>query len=56
MTPEEMEVAVFTDEKQKREENIREIKELEKLLQKTKNGLPFWMRQSISIRKKQCAR
>ena len=27
VTPEEMEVAVFTDEKQKREENIREIKE-----------------------------
>ena len=27
VTPEEMEVAVFTDEKQKREENIRQIKE-----------------------------
>ena len=27
VTPEEMEVAVFTDEKQKREENIREVKE-----------------------------
>ena len=27
ITPEEMEVAVFTDEKQKREENIRQIKE-----------------------------
>ncbi len=27
VTPEDMEVAVFTDEKQKREENIREVKE-----------------------------
>ncbi len=42
VTPEEMEEAVFTDEKQVREENIRQITEnWKKLLQKMKNGLQY---------------
>jgi len=42
VTPEEMEVAVFTDEKQKREENIREIKDkLEEAFAENEEWLPL---------------
>ncbi len=53
VTPEQMEEAVFTDDKQTREANIREIKDKleEAFLPRMKNGLLFWMKLFISIRK-----
>ena len=51
VTPAEMEEAVFTDEKQVREENIRQ-----KHLQKMKNGLQCLTRRFISMRKRQSVR
>ena len=52
--PEEMEEAVFTDDKQTREENIREItdKTCRKHLQTMKSGLLFLERQYISTRRR----
>ena len=54
VTPEEMEEAVFTDEKQTREENIRQItgKTGQKHLQRMKNGWQYWMKQFTSIRRR----
>ena len=48
--PAEMEEAVFTDEKQVREENIKNI--TEKHLQKTKNGWLFLEKRFISMRRR----
>ena len=52
--PAEMEEAVFTDVKQVREENIRQIntKNWKKLLLKMKSGLQFSARLYISIRRR----
>ena len=56
--PEEMEEAVFTDDKQTREENIREItdKTCRKHLQTMKNGWLFSEKQYISTRRRLSAR
>ena len=57
VTPEEMEVAVFTDDKQTREENIlRSQKSWKKLLLITKNGLPNLVKLYISTRRRLSAR
>ena len=57
MTPEEMETAVFTDDKQTREENIRQITaRLEEAFAATKSGWLFWVRLFTSIRRKPSAR
>ncbi len=54
---EEMEEAVFTDDKQTREENIREITaRLQEALLTTKNGWLFSEKQYISIRRRLSAR
>ena len=53
VTPEQMEEAVFTDEKQQREENIRESQiNLQRLLQRTRSGLLFLTRPFTSIRRR----
>ncbi len=53
VTPEEMEVAVFSDDKQTREENIRVVTEkLEEALLKMKSGLQFLVRLYISTRRR----
>ena len=54
VTPEEMEVAVFTDDKQTREENIRQVtaKTGQKHLLIMKNGWLFWVKPCTSIRKR----
>ena len=55
--PAEMEKAVFTDDKQTREGNIRAITEkLEEALQRTRNGWRRWVRRYISIRRRPSAR
>ena len=53
VTPAEMEEAVFTDDKQTREENIRVITEkLEEAFATMKNGLQSWVKLYISTRKR----
>ena len=55
--PEEMEKAVFTDEKQVREENIRQITErLEEAFADKESGWKYWARQYTSIRRRPCVR
>ena len=55
--PEEMEVAVFSDDKQTRENNISEITDkLKEALQTMRNGLPFSVRLYISTRRRLSAR
>lgn len=55
--PEQMEEAVFTDEKQVREENIKNItQKLEEALRKTRNGFPCWEKQFTSMRRKPCGK
>ena len=55
VTPEQMEEAVFTDEKQVREENIRQITEkFEEAF--AENDSQYWARLFISIRRRQSAR
>ena len=57
VTPEEMEDAVFTDEKQVREENISNIqKRSRKLLLRMKSGLKFLVRLFISTKRRQFVR
>ncbi len=57
VTPEEMEAAVFTDEKQVREKTcVQSEKNWKKHLQKMKNGLKFWEKHCISTRRKQSVR
>ena len=57
VTPEEMEVAVFSDDKQTREENIRQVTEkLEEAFAEKKNGWLFWARLFTSIRRRQFVR
>ena len=51
--PAEMEVAVFSDDKQTREENIRQVTEkLKEALLTRKSGLPFSVRLYISTRRR----
>ena len=53
VTPEEMEVAVFSDDKQTREENIRAVTEkLEEAFAENEEWLQFFLKLYISIRKK----
>ena len=55
--PAAMEEAVFTDEKQVREENIRQITEkLEEAFAEKKNGLQFLVKPYISIRRRRFVR
>ena len=57
VTPEEMEEAVFTDVKQVREENIRQVTaKMKRRSQIMKNGLRCFRKQSTSIRRRQSAR
>ena len=53
VTPEEMEVAVFSDDKQTREENVRAVTEkLEEAFAENKSGLQFFLKLYISIRRR----
>ena len=55
--PEEMEVAVFSDDKQTREENIRQVTEkLAEALADHEDWLEFWMKLFTSIRRRLSAR
>lgn len=57
VTPQEMEEAVFTDDKQTREENIRQITEkLQEAFADREECLLCWARQCISMRRRPCAR